>query len=66
VGSNPTRSTFVNLVEYGIVLSSFSVIVGQIQQQCAAVAKHQQNILPCTTSCSFTSNCCYLFAGQQL
>jgi hypothetical protein len=23
VGSNPTRSTFINLVEYGIVLSSF-------------------------------------------
>jgi hypothetical protein len=32
VGSNPTRSTSFNLVEYGIDLSSFSVIVGQIQQ----------------------------------
>ena len=42
-GSNhpPTRSTFVNRVEYGIAISSFSVIVGQIQQQC------QCRILPC-------------------
>jgi hypothetical protein len=30
VGSNPTRSIFINLVKYGIKLSLFSVIVGQI------------------------------------
>jgi hypothetical protein len=29
VGSNPTRSTFINLVNYGIELSSFLVVVGQ-------------------------------------
>jgi hypothetical protein len=29
VGSNPTRSTFVNLVKYGIELGSILVIVGQ-------------------------------------
>ena len=29
VGSNPTRSTFINLVEYGIELSSILVIGGQ-------------------------------------
>jgi hypothetical protein len=34
VGSNPTRSISFVLVEYGIGLDSFSVIVGQIQQQC--------------------------------
>src|SRR5215213_1022214 len=34
VGSNPTRSIFIHLVNYGIVLSLISVIVGQIQQQC--------------------------------
>jgi hypothetical protein len=35
VGSNhPTRSTFINLVNYGIELRSISVIVGLIQQQC--------------------------------
>src|ERR671917_2765078 len=33
VGSNPTRSTFIPLYKYGIVLSSFLVSVGQIQQQ---------------------------------
>jgi hypothetical protein len=33
VGSTPTRSTFINLVNYGIVLSSFLVIVGLNQQQ---------------------------------
>lgn len=31
VGSNLTESIFTHLVNYGIVLSSFSVIVGQIQ-----------------------------------
>jgi hypothetical protein len=34
VGSNPTRSIFINLVNYGIVLSSLLTIVGQIPQQC--------------------------------
>jgi hypothetical protein len=30
VGSNhPTQSTFINLVEHGIILASFSIIVGQ-------------------------------------
>jgi hypothetical protein len=33
VGSNPTRSTFINLVDYGIELSLFWTVVGQIQQQ---------------------------------
>ncbi len=34
VGSNPiTRSIFINLVNYGIKLSTFLIIVGQIQQQ---------------------------------
>jgi hypothetical protein len=33
VGSTPTRSTFINLVKYGIVLSLILTIVGQIQQQ---------------------------------
>jgi len=34
VGSNPTRSTFINLVDYDIELSSFLGGVGQIEQQC--------------------------------
>jgi hypothetical protein len=34
VGSNPTRSTSVNLVKYGIILSSILTNVGQMQQQC--------------------------------
>jgi hypothetical protein len=29
VGSNPTRSTFISLVNYGIELSSILVIAGQ-------------------------------------
>jgi hypothetical protein len=29
VGSTPTRSIFINLVEYGIKLRSFWVVVGQ-------------------------------------
>jgi hypothetical protein len=29
VGSNSTRSIFINLVKYGIVLSLFLIIVGQ-------------------------------------
>jgi hypothetical protein len=29
VGSNPTRSIFINLDNYGIKLSSFLVVVGQ-------------------------------------
>jgi hypothetical protein len=32
VGSNPTRSTFINLVNYGIISNSFLMNVGQIQQ----------------------------------
>ena len=34
MGSNPTRSILINPVEYAINLSSFCVVVGQIQQQC--------------------------------
>ena len=34
VGSNPTQSIFISLVNYGTILSSISIIVGQIQQQC--------------------------------
>jgi hypothetical protein len=34
VGSNPTLSISSILVDYGIGLSLFSVIVGQFQQQC--------------------------------
>jgi uncharacterized protein with GYD domain len=33
VGSTPTQSIFINLGKYGIELSSFLAIVGQIQQQ---------------------------------
>jgi hypothetical protein len=33
-GSNPTQSISSILVDYGIGLSLFSVIVGQFQQQC--------------------------------
>jgi hypothetical protein len=33
VGSTPTQSIFINLEKYGIELSSFLAIVGQIQQQ---------------------------------
>jgi hypothetical protein len=33
VGSNPTRSIFINLVNYGIKLSLFWEVVGQNQQQ---------------------------------
>jgi hypothetical protein len=29
VGSNPTQSTFINMVNYSINLSSISVIIGQ-------------------------------------
>jgi hypothetical protein len=33
VGSTPTRSIIINLVDYGIELSLFWKVVGQIQQQ---------------------------------
>jgi hypothetical protein len=32
VGSTPTRSIYFILVNYGIEMNSFSLIVGQIQQ----------------------------------
>jgi hypothetical protein len=54
VGSTPTRSTFINLLEYGIVLNSILTIVGQIQQQC------QIKLL------SFSLHCCLLFLFLQL
>jgi hypothetical protein len=34
VGSNPTRSIFINLVKYGIELNSILTNVGQILWQC--------------------------------
>ena len=42
VGSNPTRSTSVNLVKYGIRLSLILTIVGQIQ---TTISKEEEDPL---------------------
>jgi len=56
VGSNPTRSISFTPVSYGIVLSLFLVVVGQIQQKCQCRIPVGRRIIgPATTTAPASS-----------